>query len=234
MTLRIPNLELLDPRWTDYPIPIYAKLENDTLQNYNIDTLLLEFNRSLFYPKTVTNGRIISNNIVNHNRIIGVEINNINIAQLNVERKIAEIVGDVLLGNDTATAINFLSVSNPDALRVQEFYLENGSLSIKVCSEGGNRLLDVHNRPVTIIVSPNPFSDNTSITLNLLENGFHKLELYNLNGVMVDEISSFEIGQSVNKEKTVYINSSRLANGVYLLKLTTPTTYYTKLLVVNK
>ncbi|HOQ49970.1 MAG TPA: T9SS type A sorting domain-containing protein, partial [Candidatus Kapabacteria bacterium] len=94
--------------------------------------------------------------------------------------------------------------------------------------------LDVHNRPVTIIVSPNPFSDNTSITLNLLENGFHKLELYNLNGVMVDEISSFEIGQSVNKEKTVYINSSRLANGVYVLKLTTPTTYYTKLLVVNK
>jgi hypothetical protein len=71
---------------------------------------------------------------------------------------------------------------------VQRYNFENGSLSIKVCPEGGNRLLDVHNRPVSIIVSPNPFSDNTTITLSLLESGFHKLELYNLNGVMVDEL----------------------------------------------
>jgi len=234
LTIRIPNLELLDPRWTDYAIPIYAKVENDTLQNYKIDTLLVEFNRSLFYPKSVTNGRIISNNIVNQNRIIGVEIDNINMAQLNAERKIAEIVGDVLLGNDTVTTINLLRVSKPDTLRIQEFYLENGLLSIKVCSEGGNRLLDVHNRPVSIIVSPNPFSGNATITLNLLETGFHKLELYNLNGAIVDEISSFEIGADGNKERTININSSKIASGVYLLKLTAPTTYYIKLIVVSK
>ncbi|MEJ5245352.1 MAG: choice-of-anchor D domain-containing protein [Bacteroidota bacterium] len=234
LTLKIPQLELIDPRWTDYSIPIYAKIENDTLQNFSIDSLFVEFNRSLFYPKNVTNGRIISNRIVNQNRIIGVGINNISIAQLNTEIKIAEIVGDVLLGNDTATTLRFLSVSNPDTIRVQRYNFENGSLSIKVCPEGGNRLLDVHNRPISIIVSPNPFSDNTTITLSLLESGFHKLELYNLNGVMVDEIGSFEIGQSGIKERTINVNSSRLANGVYLLKLTTPTTYYTKLIIVNK
>ena len=234
MTLRLPRIELIDPRTENHSIPIFAKVENDTLLNYKIDTLEISFNRALFYPKTLQNGQILYKYIVNGKYLLGLQINNINLNELNKEVEIARLVGDVLLGNDTATTLEFSRIGQFDTERVQRIETTNGYLSIKVCREGGNRLLEVQNNPVGITISPIPITEDAEIKLKLLEIGYHKLELFNLNGNLIKEIASFIITHNEAKEKSLVLNIRDISNGVYLLKLTTPTSYVTTLIVVNK
>lgn len=234
LTLRLPKLELIDPRLENYAIPIFAKVENDTLQNYKIDTVEISFKRALFYPKSLQNGKILYQSIVNENYLLGLEINNINLSRLGDEAIIANLVGDVLLGNDTATAIDITRIGIFDTERVQRIDTTNGYLSIKICKEGGNRLLEVHNSPVGIVVTPNPITDDARITLSLIEIGYHKLELYDINGNAIKEIGCFIINQSDSKTKELQLNTCDISNGIYLLKLTTPSSYKTAMIVVNK
>lgn len=234
LTLRLPNLELIDPRERNFAIPVFAKVENDTLVNLKIDTVEIQFNRSLYYPKSMTNGKILYQNVLNNDRILGFEISNINISDTNREVKVAEIIGDVMLGNDTATIIKINYISNADSLRINEIHKVDGSLSIKVCSEGGNRLLEEHNQPVTIVVNPMPISENAKIELNLLEMGYHRIDLYDLQGNLISEVDNFIIKGNDDKTKYINLNTNKLAGGVYLLKLTTPSDYKTALIIVVK
>lgn len=79
-------------------------------------------------------------------------------------------------------------------------------------------------------VTPNPASDKAKATIALEKAGYYSLSVYNTSGKKLFDLFSNENISS----KSIEINTSELANGMYILMLTNGNQSYFNKLIINK
>ncbi|MCP2044917.1 T9SS type A sorting domain-containing protein, partial [Pontibacter sp. HSC-36F09] len=83
-----------------------------------------------------------------------------------------------------------------------------------------------------LLVYPNPFSDKANINFTLLQNGEYTLNLYDSKGALVKVLKQGRAEAGVRN--AVEINGSRLAKGLYLIRLQTDSGAITTRLIVER
>jgi hypothetical protein len=99
-----------------------------------------------------------------------------------------------------------------------------------ICREGGTRLINPTGKAEILSIIPNPASDDVEINVNLIEDGFSTLSVYNVNGLKLREFK-FDDGTGL---KSIEINAREFDNGLYFIKLQTPTVIENKKLMIVK
>ena len=79
-------------------------------------------------------------------------------------------------------------------------------------------------------ISPNPNDGNLAVELNLIEEGFSTLSIYNLNGQMMFEQNITGTTGKIDMN----IDTKEYGNGLYFVSLQTPTIRKVKQMVVFK
>ncbi len=107
----------------------------------------------------------------------------------------------------------------------------NGTFKLLgICEEGGKRLLNPNNKVSINQIVPNPSSGIISVELNLIEKGKTSLSMYNSQG---NEVYEKQI-EGVTGNLKVDIETNAFSNGLYFIKLQTPTVIQTRQLVIVK
>jgi len=216
-------------------IPIYAKLDKvgDTLLNFKLDTMVIAFNRSIFYPTGLSNqnSRIIKNEIQNNLRVITLEFNNVNLSDR--DSILTEIIGKTMLGDVDVAPLMITNIVYKQIELVSNISHKDGSLTIPYCSRGGNRFLIVNPKLEAPIVQPNPTTGEIIITFSGIESGHYSLSISDINGItsLLDEWD-FTAGSEKFYQKA--FDLSNYANGTYYIILKTPTNIYNLSLVIIK
>lgn len=220
ITLWIPKLNF-EPTSRNVKIPIYAKLSRaqDSLDGFTIDLLVIGFNRSLFYPTSLTNGTILRNTYDTNTRWFAMKIDSIKLNSK--DSLLTEIIGDVLLGNNDSTKLSFDSIAYYQMLVVKKIKVNDGLLTINICREGGERLLDFKKSPLSFIANPNPATDFIEFDISMLEIGGHKLELSDINGNSID-LAHWDFRENESNKKQILIDLNKFSNGVYFVRLKGP------------
>ncbi|WP_333667244.1 T9SS type A sorting domain-containing protein, partial [Flavobacterium sp.] len=83
----------------------------------------------------------------------------------------------------------------------------------------------------SVVVYPNPVKENATIEFDLENDSNVSITIYNMNGQLINTVYS---GNALAGEKyIVNLNASGMKTGVYILKLNTDTTVYTKSLIIS-
>jgi hypothetical protein len=226
LDLWIDNVEF-DPTEKNVKIPIKSRLVDgvELLGGFKIDVLQLRFNQSLFYPTSLSSGTIISMEsqaaLPNGQRdlLLSVAIDNINLDKKAGETTISNIIGNAMLGDATFTPISVESIVYSQKNLVSS--IENsikGGLSIKVCNEGGPRLLTSTN-PINI--KKQFINQSLDLELTMPEIGKYEFSFFDLTGLTVFSTNfTKELGST--DIKYLSINTDLLNSGKYFLLLKSP------------
>jgi len=210
---------LLDPKARDVKIPVYMRLDESGTDVNDISiTAKLTFNSSVFIPRRITgNGNLISSMVDGvGNRIIEFSAQNLQISD--TDSILTEIVGDALLWDIESTPLVMSDFKiTPDTI-FAPIYPENGELRLKICKEGGDRLL-YRGKAINLFANPNPVSSNLIIKGNLLESGLHSIELMDISG---KANIIWEWNSENDKEFEFNFDVRMLSSGMYYLVLRTP------------
>ncbi len=233
LILRLPDTLVVDPDIDLYRIPVYAKLKtgDDPISNYTIDTIKISFNRTLFFPMGITIGTY--HDILefdNDDRVISFSVSNLNLTDQ--EQLITKLEGATMLGSQTSTDIKFTKVILPPDGEITDIIKQNGYLEINICKGGGDRLLINNGAKPDFVVTPNPASDNIEIKVVMIEKGNYTVELYDLLGRKT-LLESWTRPMGGLSNKTIPYDTASLSNGVYLIKLITPSQIISRTLVIT-
>jgi hypothetical protein len=233
-TLWMPEI-FTDPDVDNLKIPIFAKVENpdDSLNGFNLDTLEISFNRTLFYPKSIefNEGVILKNTINNDRRILTLNLRNISITSK--DTVLGYLVGSTMLGNVDSTAIVIEKTSFTQKNLVSMITKIDGKLLINICKKGGDRLLDVVANPLGGIIKPNPTNGEFEINASLLEIGNYKVSLFDLSGntLVLDE---FIVEKDTSKEYNKNFDVTNFSSGLYRIVIFAPSEIYSIPLMIVK
>ncbi len=215
--LSLPDLVDVNPSEKNFAIPIYLNTDTVlTAKDFVLNTSI-KMKDDVFLPKNVTNnGKIISNTKINGDRILEIAADNLSV---NSNGILIEIIGDVLLGKNAFSNLEFVSATlNSETIPITTT-LQNGSLSLKICKEGGDRLIQESSSGNYIMANPNPASSYIKIKGFALEEGLHRINLINLNGIEIKSIIWYSEG---SEEFEFEMNISDLSSGIYNLIMFTP------------
>ena len=234
ITLRVSKNYNVSPNTTNYKIPIFVTITPNIIDNFIIDKLVLEHNRTLFYPKAVSNGDIsisIDNNDFNK-RIITLSNIQLNNLQPDKEVKLCELSGDVLLGEVDSTEIDIKDIVLHSSLLMSDISIENGYLTIDICRQGGDRLISyTASNQIKVINNP-VINDVLDIECNMIEVGNYNLSIidYLGNKVIVKEWNINEFPKNMNFN--IPVNDFTV--GAYILVLNTPSKQYSTNFIIMK
>ncbi|GAB5466727.1 MAG: hypothetical protein Kapaf2KO_21630 [Candidatus Kapaibacteriales bacterium] len=130
-----------------------------------------------------------------------------------------------LLGNSETDEIDIVSAVcyGENGNDIDYFPLtDNGQyILMDACQEGGPRLIDANYIQAINGIFPNPATDNINVSLLLFEEGETYLEISDISGniVLTVDIEASDEYSFVSTD----IDVTGLANGIYFLKLVTPT-----------
>ena len=79
----------------------------------------------------------------------------------------------------------------------------------------------------SLIIYPNPSSENISILFNRTDTAQINVELYNLNGELIDIIY-----KGINKREINY-NFNYVARGIYIIKIKTDENIFIRKVIIN-
>jgi len=222
MTLRMPTLTA-SPTDDNLKMPIYATVDmaNPTQDQFVFENLELIFNRSMYYPVSINNGEILSQNYNGNNRIVNLRIpvNMADIQKVGQEFVLTELTGYAMLGNEEWTPLTLGTVQHNYGSRVKAITKFNGILNIEICDEGGSRLL-TRTAPFSAVMTPNPASEILRLTINTAEQGLHTIKITDINGntVYKDKISA-RSGETYE----LTILTDFLPTGLYFTEISSPT-----------
>lgn len=234
-TIWLPNI-ITEPTNVNLEIPIYAKLEKagESLNQFTMDTLEIEFDRSLFYLENVIgkNSDVVYSSTLNQNtRKITLTLRNIKITDQ--DTILAILQGEAMLGNKASTTLDIVKYNYSQKALVSRIDTIDGKLTINYCSEGGDRFLEYSNNPFFVNVMPNPSNGEISIELKIIENGLYEIFLFDNLGRRT-EVDKLLLNP---KQKIHYLqkyNLDLLPPGTYQLVVKSPTQIYsTNLLIVR-
>ncbi|MBI5646317.1 MAG: SBBP repeat-containing protein [Ignavibacteriae bacterium] len=144
--------------------------------------------------------------------------------------------GDSLLFLDAIVALGAVERSE---IRVESFVwsgapvsvrTNSGELRVKVCEEGGARLVDM-SQTLALRAQPNPFNAGARLEFNTVETGYTVLRIYDSFGRCVAEPVNGLIAAGGHQ---VYFDASNIASGAYYCVLLTGTLRADLRLVVLK
>jgi hypothetical protein len=168
---------------------------------------------------------------VDSDRIISFSVNNLNLTT--EEQMITELYGSTMLGSKLSTDIIFTKVVLPNDGEITEVVKQNGYLKIKICDEGGDRLLINNSAKPDILLVPNPATDNVNITAIMIEKGNYTLEIYDLLGKKT-LIQTWTKPTGGKEDKLISFDATALSNGIYIIRLTAPSQIINKTLNITK
>ena len=224
ITIRTDAHKLVSSSATNYSIPIYIKSDKD-IDGIIINTLIIEIDKNIFCPRSIDNGYFANY----ENNIITIKNIEIPTLQSNQEIILLNVLGDILLGKDSSGIVlrdvvfdNFL----PDC------ELIDGCITINICEEGGNRLLEIFDYSPSILINNNPATNTLEIEIKVIENGNYTLEIVDLLG-NTEVVKEFIVA---NEEKEFNFNIPLIiySDGSYILVLNTPTSRYSEKFVIRR
>lgn len=216
----------IDPTLDKVNIPIYGKLKGDNNYTFDIDTLKVAVDRSVFYPNSVETGNINNLEYAGDNLIISIERDDVVISPN--DSLLALISGTPLLGDKKTSLASPIRLQiNPQELLSSATYTP-GNLTLIVCEEGGDRLLQALT-PIDLTISTS--NSEIQINTNVIEAGKHSIEVSNINGEVVFSENWFRgIGETT--EYDFRVGKSSLSTGTYFVTLKTPNRTKVKLVQV--
>lgn len=232
-TVYIPEI-ITEPTNDNLLIPVFGKVENptDSLVGFNIDTIQIEFNRTLFFPKNIqaNNGIILSNSINGNDRILDLNLRNIILNSK--DTLLCYINGNAMLGDTDTTPLKITKIKYSQINMVSNINSIDGKLTIKICENGGKRLLKV-NSPLSGIIKPNPSNGDIELDLDLLESGFYKIVLTDLTGHS-ETLDNFEISRTSEKHYSKKLILKNYSSGLYRILIQSPSEIYSLPLMIVK
>ncbi|MDT3739666.1 MAG: choice-of-anchor D domain-containing protein [Candidatus Kapabacteria bacterium] len=181
----------------------------------------LIFNPTLLYP--------IGYNVIKINeKEAKIKIENIN-PNVNANQVLTTIQFIAALGNAESCK---LTLSNAESVGGEaEIQVIDGTFKLLgICYEGGARLINPNNKVELLQISPNPNDGNLAVELNLIEEGFSTLSIYNSNGQLMYEQNITGTTGKID----LNIDTKEYGNGLYFVSLQTPTIRKVKQMVVFK
>ncbi len=109
-----------------------------------------------------------------------------------------------------------------------------GPISLKIPSEGENPYNPDHNNYGLFQNYPNPLSNSTSISFNLLEETNCELTIYNIKGEIVRAFSKNNVKTGEFKWDGKDKNGNNVQSGIYFYKLNTGDDTYIKKMILTK
>ncbi|MDC1068264.1 VWA domain-containing protein [Candidatus Kapabacteria bacterium] len=138
-----------------------------------------------------------------------------------------------LLGNAESTLIEVINPTS-EVGQIDFGTINLGTFTLDPhCKDGdGNllRLFDPFVGSSILTIEGNPATTTSLIKLNLVEDGYHKLSLVDLNGNILKNILNSELSHGKYEYN---LNTNNLHNGVYLIMLKTPNEVYTEELIIS-
>ncbi len=135
-----------------------------------------------------------------------------------VEETSIDIV-DFILKDGAGNKVNYDVETSPGNFKL-----------LGICDEGGTRLFNPAGKVAIMQIIPNPASDNIAVNVNLIEDGLTTVSVYNSAGVKLQE---FTMAPETGLQR-VSLDIRNFANGVYFIKLQTPTVLTNQKLLIIK
>lgn len=218
LVVYIPEIQT-DPLQKNFKIPIYAKFKKatDSLDGINL-TFDLRFNRSLFLPNDLDSGMMLQNIIDGKDRLLSFDFRGVNISPS--DTLLGSLIGTTMLGDSKTTDLTISNVILHNVGLVSSIESKDGKLTIEICEEGGDRLLDHQLNPFKIEINPNPVSEVINMNITTLEKGLHKLIISDISGkeLYTSDWNSAYVGMA----KNIKIDASQYESGIYFVKVISP------------
>lgn len=222
-----------EPDEDNYEIPLKAVIED--AGNYSADvqvsSVTISFNRSLFYPSSVSTGEITSNTTSDNRRYVTVNMLKSMLKVSGDTTDLFRLRGYTMLGDAELTDFAIENAEVDISGAVNDTNLVNGSLRIEICEAGGARLLEFSS-PASIEITPNPAESELRISVFALEKGHYAMRLVDQLGMVHKEkgFTTNSASQSIELELSV----GELPVGVYVIELVTPSEIKTEKFIINR
>jgi hypothetical protein len=223
----LDSLQILNPRDRDIGLNIYAQLDTNLVLPNTQLLLVVDLPNQLFMPRGVRarGGRILSFNSRTHDRhVITVTIDTLLNPINNQPQLIAQLIGDAMLGDRQCDSVYIVQArwtnsgikpttwNNPGQ--------GNGMLCLTLCGAGGPRLLGSQLQLPLMTISPNPATDDVTITIAANERGSYVVELVSADGSRLEEHPLGTLHAGLAYHYT--LDLGRYASGLYWVRLWTP------------
>lgn len=230
------------PDKMNFPITL-SLIADKNIKELVVDSIEISLLESLFHPnyaKDVYQNKQINIEVnpyfVDSNRILArnITINNI------VKGDTIEFVkyyGDLLLGEKDTTAITVSkivsTIKNSDDISYTDSVV-NGGLSIDICREGGDRLLQINDDEAGVYVYNPVINNMLTVDCNTLEIGNNWLEVIDILGVNRQKLKEWSKNIAELNKETFNFDVSKLETGLYFIRLHTPSQVLTDKFVIVK
>ncbi|MPN13032.1 hypothetical protein SDC9_160352 [bioreactor metagenome] len=116
----------------------------------------------------------------------------------------------------------------------KEIDLNDGYLKLKICNEGGDRLLKTAGHAASVTVIENPVHLTTlELECNVIENGNYSLEIIDILGNS-QKVKEWKVTSKDNKKFKFSIPVDNYGNGNYIVVMNTPSAKYTAKFILAK
>ena len=216
--LELPN-DTVDPAARNYALPITVRRVSGD-QNLTDGTLILrlQYQTETFVARSVTGGVIRSNTSTAGVTNLEFEVPNIDVTE--TSSVAASIVGDMTLGTVTTTPLTVIDARIETPAFAPIVRPVDGSLTLAICREGGDRLV-TRAGTLALRIVPNPSRDVADITVEAFEVGDHTVAVSSITGEHIDTWSF--VHQRGDGPHQSLRDVRQWTPGVYSVVLTTPT-----------
>ncbi|MEI6091168.1 MAG: choice-of-anchor D domain-containing protein [bacterium] len=184
---------------------------------------IIRFQKTIITPINKADRSIVNDSI--YLKIKGTIGTSLELAQIPV------IAG---LGFVEETTIDIVDFKFTDKLGTKiDFDIETQSGTFKllgICGEGGTRLINPTGKVEILQIIPNPASDDIEINVNLIEDVATSLSVFNSNGI---KLKDFNMAGKTGLQ-TINLDIREFDNGLYFIKLQTPTVVENQKLMIIK
>jgi len=228
-TIRASKHPLTDPTRRNYRIPIFITASLN-VSNTVIDSLVVEIDRRIFYPKRVDNGNM---KLHFKDTVIKMTFENVTVPELkaNEEKVLLTIRGDVLLGKIDSSEIKIDTVKFAEQLS-EKPDLIHGFITLDICAEGANRLVWFDYSP-EVIVKNNPVTGGIlELQCKTIERGSYSLEIVDMLGKS-ETVREFTVSANSKRIFDFEIPILNFSSGAYFIIMNTPTAKYSTGFVVQ-
>lgn len=225
----------VEPNIDQYRIPIYAKLISadagvDKSANITISNLDIDFNKTIYFPMTITNGAYTRRETDVASTLLSITMDKPVTVSSTDEVILTELVGPTMLGNKKDNLFHLNSTpSLMDSTGISTIIATSSFFNLKVCPEGGDRLLE-YTKGFDYSLA-NTFQSIT-IEAHLVEPGLHRVRLMDMTG-KTELIKEIDRTNNDGNDYSIAYDISHLSSGVYYILFETPARYKTHKLIIK-
>lgn len=230
------KMDDIAPDIDNFHIPIYAILKSkdkaiDKSIPVKINQLDIDFNKTVFFPKNITNGSFIYRKTDPALSLLQIDMQ----TPVNVSNKeetiLTELIGPTMLGNSKENLIHLgATPAISDSTGISKIIAQSGFLNLTICEQGGQRLLEHTDGFDYTLFNANGL---LQIKANLVEPGVHKVKLMNIAG-STEVITEINRTKNDQNEYNIEFDTNHLSSGIYYVLFETPSRFRTKKLIIIK